>query len=64
MRHPARKIWAETIRQADGDPRPPIQQAEVERDPAAVRTQLDETAFNIAWVEGQTMIMEQVMGFC
>lgn len=55
--------WADTVRQADDDPHTPLEQADVDRDLAAIRTQLDETTFNAAWIEGRAMTMEQVVAY-
>jgi tetratricopeptide (TPR) repeat protein len=47
--------WAEAMREVIGDRRPPVEQAEVEKDLARVRAQLDQAAFRKAWGEGLAM---------
>ena len=55
--------WADAAREAIGDTRPPVEQAEVDRDLATIRMQLDETAFAAAHAEGWAMSMEQALGY-
>ncbi len=47
--------WADATREMIGDPRPPVEQAEVDRDVAAIRTHLDEAEFLAAMAEGRAM---------
>ena len=54
---------AAALREAWGNPPPPINQADNERGIAAARAQLDEAAFNVAWSVGQTMTLEQVIEY-
>ena len=39
----------------------PLERTEYERDLAAIRTQLGETAFAAAWSEGHTMTLDQAL---
>jgi tetratricopeptide (TPR) repeat protein len=55
--------WADGVRAAIGDQRPPVEQRGVDRDYAAVRAQLSEQAIATATREGQTMTMEQAIAF-
>jgi predicted ATPase/DNA-binding CsgD family transcriptional regulator len=52
---------AEALRETMGTPLPPSERASHERAVAAVRADLEETAFAQAWAEGQAMTMEQAM---
>jgi len=54
---------AAAIRAAIGAPLPPADRADVERDIAAVRAQLDEATFNAAWDAGQKMILEEAVAY-
>jgi len=53
--------WADATREAIDNARPPIEQADVDRELAAVRARLDESAFAAAQAEGRAMTMEQAM---
>jgi tetratricopeptide (TPR) repeat protein len=53
--------WADATREAIGDTRPPVEQAEVDRDLASIRAQLDETAIAAAWAEGRVMSLDRVV---
>jgi len=44
-----------------GDPRPPVEQASVERDLEVIHSQLDNTIFERLWAEGDTLTMEQAI---
>jgi predicted ATPase/DNA-binding SARP family transcriptional activator len=50
--------WADATRESLGEPRPAVEQADVDRDLNAIRAQLSETAFSAAQVEGRTMPVE------
>ena len=52
---------AEAIRAAIGAPLPPVDRPAHERDAAAIRAHLAETAFAAAWAEGQAMPLAQVV---
>ena len=52
---------AEALRNAIGAPVPPADRADYERSVAAVRTQLDATAFGAAWAEGRSTPLEQAI---
>jgi predicted ATPase/transcriptional regulator with XRE-family HTH domain len=53
--------WADMAREAIDDARPPVEQADVDRDLAAIRSQLDEALFAAAWAAGQAMTIEQAI---
>jgi hypothetical protein len=53
--------WADATREAIGDTRPPVEQADVDRDLATIQAQLDETASVAARAEGWAMTMEQAI---
>ncbi len=53
---------AEALREKLGTPLFPIERKEYEAYLAAVRAQLDDSAFNAAWNEGRAMTMEQAIG--
>ncbi len=46
-----------------GEPFFPVHQRELDRDLAAARAQLDETAWAAAWAEGQAMTLEQALAY-
>ena len=54
---------AAALRQTIGAPVPLVERAEVDRNVAATRAQLDEVTFGAAWAEGQAMTMEQAISF-
>ena len=53
--------WAGAIRKKMGDPRPPVEQASVERDLEVIHSQLNDTTFERLWAEGNTLTMEQAI---
>jgi predicted ATPase/class 3 adenylate cyclase/Tfp pilus assembly protein PilF len=53
--------WTEATRKTMQNPRPPIEQADVERDMAAIREMIDEEAYAAAYAEGKTMTMEKAI---
>jgi non-specific serine/threonine protein kinase len=53
--------WADATRASIDGPRPPVEQADVDRDLAAIRAQLDEATFAVAWAAGQAMTLEQAI---
>ena len=55
--------WADAIREVTGNSRPPVEQADVDRDLATIHSQLDEAAFAAAQIEGQAMTLEQAMEY-
>jgi tetratricopeptide (TPR) repeat protein len=55
--------WADTVRGASGDPRPPVEQADVDRDFAVIRSQLEEATIETARAKGQTMTLEQAIAY-
>ena len=55
--------WADMIRELVANARPPVEQADVDRELAMVRSQLDESTFAAAQAEGQSMSLEQAMEY-
>ena len=55
--------WADALREKLGDPRPPVEQASVERDLAIIRSKVDEGEFTRLSTEGRTMTVEQAIDF-
>ena len=55
--------WADGVRASIGDPRPPVEQAEVDRDYALIRAQLTEEAITAAAEEGRAMTVEQAVAY-
>jgi predicted ATPase/transcriptional regulator with XRE-family HTH domain len=53
--------WADSVREAIGDPRPPVEQADVDRDFAVIRSQIDEAIFAAACAAGRAMSLEQAI---
>jgi predicted ATPase/class 3 adenylate cyclase len=52
---------AETLRQASSSPRTPQERIEYDQELADLRTGMDEKAFDLLWVEGQSMNMDQAI---
>jgi predicted ATPase/DNA-binding CsgD family transcriptional regulator len=59
----ATHVWgaAESLRENCGIPQSPVERADCERAIAAARIHLGEKAFAIAWAQGRTMTLEQVL---
>jgi predicted ATPase len=55
--------WADAMRAAVGERRPPVEQADLDRDLGTVRSQLDEAAFAAAYAEGRAMTIEQAVAY-
>jgi Tfp pilus assembly protein PilF len=55
--------WADAVRASIGDPRPLVEQAEVDRDYTVIRAQLTDETIRAATVEGQAMTMEQAVAY-
>jgi hypothetical protein len=55
--------WTEATRAAMQNPRPPIEQVDVERDMAAIREMLDEEAYAAACAEGKAMTMGEAITY-
>lgn len=49
------------MREKMGDPRPPVEQAPVERDLAVIHSKIDESEFINFSAEGRTMTVEQAI---
>ncbi|MGC1377366.1 MAG: tetratricopeptide repeat protein [Anaerolineales bacterium] len=55
--------WADAARETIDSRRPPVEQADVDRDLAAIHAQLDEAAFAAARAAGRAMSMEQAIAY-
>ncbi|MGA2488908.1 MAG: LuxR C-terminal-related transcriptional regulator [Anaerolineales bacterium] len=55
--------WADETRRMSGDPRPRNEQADVDRDLAAIRLQLDEATLQAAQAAGRAMTLEEAIAF-
>ena len=55
--------WADATREVIDALRPPVEQAEVDRDLATIRAQLDEAAIAAARAEGRAMTLEQAIAY-
>lgn len=54
--------WADAMREKMGDPRPPVEQASVERDLATIRSQMDDVEFAQLLAQGRSITVEQAIG--
>jgi predicted ATPase/DNA-binding SARP family transcriptional activator/Tfp pilus assembly protein PilF len=61
----AARLWgaASALREAIGSPVSANRHEELEREAAAARQTTGEAAFTVAWQEGQTMTLEQAVGY-
>lgn len=61
--HRATKLfaWATAMREMLGDPRPPVEQASMERDLQGVRSKLEDKEFTALLKEGQSMTIEEAV---
>src|SRR5579884_857252 len=61
----ASRLWAaaQALREAIGSPLPPNEREKHDRNLAIVREALGESAFAIAWEQGQAMTIEQAMAY-
>jgi tetratricopeptide (TPR) repeat protein len=55
--------WADATRAAIDDLRPPVEQADVDRDLASVRSRLGEAVFGAAYAEGRAMSIGQAIAY-
>jgi tetratricopeptide (TPR) repeat protein len=55
--------WTEATREAMQNPRPPIEQADVARDMAAIREMIDAEAYAAASAEGKSMTMDEAIAY-
>jgi non-specific serine/threonine protein kinase len=55
--------WADATRASIGDPRPPVEQIEVDRDYDAIRAQLAKEAITSAAEAGRSMTTEQAVAY-
>jgi non-specific serine/threonine protein kinase len=62
---PARAVrllaWADATREAIADRRPPVEQADVDRDLAVIRTQLNDATFEAEQAAGRAMTMDEAV---
>jgi predicted ATPase/class 3 adenylate cyclase len=55
--------WASAMREKLGDPRPPVEQASIERDLVVIRSQVDEGTIENAYNTGRTMTVNEAVEF-
>ena len=55
--------WADAVRQAIGDARPPVEQAGIDRDLEPIRAQLGPAAFAAAYEKGKALTMDQAIAY-
>ena len=55
--------WADAAREEIGDQRPPVEQADVDRDLATIRAHIDEAEIQNVRAEGRAMTMQQAIEF-
>ncbi len=55
--------WADAMRETISDPRPPVEQADVDRDLAVIHAQLDETTFKAEQAAGRAMTLEEAIEY-
>ena len=55
--------WANATRIAIGDVRPPVEQADVDRDLVTIYAQLDEASFAAAQAAGRAMTMDEAITY-
>jgi tetratricopeptide (TPR) repeat protein len=55
--------WADVTRAATSDPRPPVEQADVDRDLAVIHTQLDDATFEAEQAIGRAMTMDEAIAY-
>jgi tetratricopeptide (TPR) repeat protein len=55
--------WADATREAISDTRPPVEQADVDRDLAIIRAQLDDTAFQAEQEAGRKMTVDEAIAY-
>jgi hypothetical protein len=55
--------WADEMRGTIANARPSVEQADVDRDFASIRTQLDEAIIETARAEGRAMTLEQAIAY-
>jgi tetratricopeptide (TPR) repeat protein len=55
--------WTDATREAMQNPRPPIEQADVARDMAAIRETIDAEAYAAASAEGKSMTMDEAIAY-
>ncbi|HLO13607.1 MAG TPA: hypothetical protein VK206_02185 [Anaerolineales bacterium] len=53
--------WADTTREKVGDMRPPLEQADVDRDIAVILVKIGNAAFEEAYKAGQVMILDEIV---
>jgi predicted ATPase/class 3 adenylate cyclase len=53
--------WADVMRAKMGDPRPPVEQASVERDLTVIHSKLNNSDFARLWAEGQSMTVDEAV---
>ena len=55
--------WVDAMRARINYPRPPVEQASVERDLAMIHSQISDTAFEKAYESGKAMTLEEAIAY-
>ena len=53
--------WSDANREAIGDPRPRIEQADLDRDIDSIRTKIGSSAFDVAYDSGRKMTLDEAV---
>jgi len=53
--------WSDATRKEIGDPRPRIEQADLDRDIAAIKARIGSSAFEVAYDSGQGMTLDEAV---
>jgi uncharacterized protein HemY len=55
--------WTDATRETIDDPRPPVEQADIDRDLTVIRAQFDEATFAAAQARGRAMTMDEAIAY-
>lgn len=55
--------WSDAIRKEIGDPRPPIEQAELDADIAAIQATIGAAAYETAYNAGRDLTLDEAVAF-
>ena len=58
---PGRIGWPDAIRKEIGDPRPRIEQADLDRDIAAIKAKIGDDAYETAYHAGQSLTLDKAV---
>jgi hypothetical protein len=53
--------WSDATRKEIGDPRPRIEQTDLDRDIAAIKAKIGAAAYEIAYTTGQALCLDEVV---